>query len=102
MAKKWRCACYLRPTQQLTESYYLDKPIHLPKGTKVEVTAYYDNSANNAYNPDPTQEVRWGEQTFQEMMMGYFSVIVDEANAPVNAPRSRRASAALTTQPAVQ
>ena len=80
---------------QLT--YYLDKPIHLTKGTKVEVTAYFDNSANNAYNPDPTKEIHWGEQTFEEMMMGYFSVIVDEAHAPVNAPRSRRASAALTT-----
>jgi Copper type II ascorbate-dependent monooxygenase, C-terminal domain len=70
---------------QLT--YFLDKPIFMPKGTKVEVTAHYDNSANNANNPDPTQEVRWGEQTFQEMMMGYFSVVVDAKDAPVNARR---------------
>jgi copper type II ascorbate-dependent monooxygenase-like protein len=84
---------------QLT--YYLEKPMHLTKGTKVEVTAYFDNSANNAYNPDPTKEIHWGEQTFEEMMMGYFSVVVDEANAPVNAPRARRASTAALTSPAV-
>jgi Copper type II ascorbate-dependent monooxygenase, C-terminal domain len=76
---------------QLT--YYLDKPIHLPKGTKVEVTAYYDNSANNVNNPDPTKEVHWGEQTFEEMMMGYFSVVVDAANAPVNARRGAQSAA---------
>ncbi|SRR5579883_505478 len=60
---------------QLT--YWLDKPIHLPKGTKVELTAWYDNSANNPYNPDPSKEVHWGEQTTEEMMMGYFSYVVD-------------------------
>jgi hypothetical protein len=59
---------------QLT--YYLDKPIHLTKGTRVEVTAWYDNSANNPYNPDSTKEVHWGEQTWEEMMMGYFNVVV--------------------------
>jgi hypothetical protein len=74
---------------QLT--YYLDKPLHLPKGTKVEVTALYDNSANNPNNPDPTKEVHWGEQTWEEMMMGYFSVIVSPTDAPVNAPRARQA-----------
>jgi hypothetical protein len=61
---------------QLT--YFPAKPIHLPKGTKLEVTAYYDNSPNNPYNPDPTKEVHWGEQTWQEMMIGYFSVVVTD------------------------
>ncbi|MBZ5601668.1 MAG: cytochrome c [Acidobacteriia bacterium] len=60
---------------QLT--YWLDAPIHMPKGTKVELTAWYDNSANNPYNPDPTKEVHWGEQTTEEMMMGYFNYVVD-------------------------
>jgi hypothetical protein len=60
---------------QLT--YWLAQPIHLPKGTKVELTAVYDNSANNKYNPDPNKVVHWGEQTTEEMMMGYFSYIVD-------------------------
>ena len=71
---------------QLT--YYLEKPIHLPKGSKVEVTAWYDNSANNPFNPDPSKEVHWGEQTWEEMMMGYFSVAVDTSREP-DAGRAR-------------
>jgi hypothetical protein len=74
---------------QLT--YYLAEPIHLTKGTKVEVTAYYDNSANNPDNPDPTKEVHWGEQTWEEMMMGYFNVAVD-GNAEIPTGRGRRQS----------
>ncbi len=65
---------------QLT--YYLAKPMRLLKGTKIEVIAKFDNSAANPYNPDPTKEVHWGEQTFEEMMMGYFSVVVDADKAP--------------------
>ena len=61
---------------QLT--YYPAKPIHLPKGTKLEVTAWYDNSANNPNNPDPTKVVRWGEQTWEEMMIGYYSVVATD------------------------
>jgi len=73
---------------QLT--YYLDKPIHLTKGTKLEVTGWYDNSANNPFNPDPTKEVHWGEQTWEEMMMGYFNVAVDASQLPGAAARARQ------------
>jgi hypothetical protein len=59
---------------QLT--YWLETPIHMPKGTKMELTAWYDNSSNNPYNPDPNNEVHWGEQTTEEMMMGYFNYVV--------------------------
>jgi len=62
---------------QLT--YFLENPIHLTKGTKVQVIAHYDNSANNPGNPDPTQRVEWGERTTDEMLMGYFSVETDSA-----------------------
>ena len=48
----------------------------LPKGTIIECTAHYDNSANNKYNPDPTKEVHWGDQTWEEMMIGFFDVAV--------------------------
>jgi hypothetical protein len=75
---------------QLT--YYLEKPIFMPKGTKVEVTAHFDNSVNNPNNPDATKEIHWGEQTFEEMMMGYFSVVVDPKNAPEPNGRRRQAS----------
>jgi hypothetical protein len=48
--------------------------IVLPKGTKVECTAHYDNSPNNPHNPDATKAVKWGDQTWEEMMIGFFDV----------------------------
>jgi hypothetical protein len=59
---------------QLT--YYLGEQKLLPAGTTIECTAYYDNSPNNPYNPDPAKEVRYGEQTWEEMMFGFFDVAV--------------------------
>jgi hypothetical protein len=57
--------------------YELAQPKVLPKGTRIEVTAHFDNSTKNAYNPDPTQTVRWGDQTWEEMMIGFFTTLVD-------------------------
>ena len=54
-------------------SYQLAEPRQVPAGSKIEATAWYDNSPNNKYNPDPTQTVRWGDQTFNEMMIGFFN-----------------------------
>lgn len=51
--------------------YRLKEPIHLPRGTRVRATAWYDNSAANQANPDPTRTVKWGRQTDDEMMIGY-------------------------------
>jgi hypothetical protein len=60
--------------------YFLAEPLKVPAGTKVRVVAHFDNSADNPYNPDPTETVRWGEQTWEEMMMGgLFLSWVDEA-----------------------
>ena len=56
--------------------YRLDKPLMIPAGTKLECTAIYDNSPNNAKNPDPASEVRFGEQSREEMMMGFFDVVM--------------------------
>jgi peroxiredoxin/mono/diheme cytochrome c family protein len=56
-------------------SYILAMPKRLPKGTKLHCTAVFDNSANNLANPDPSDTVRWGDQTWEEMMIGYFSMI---------------------------
>ncbi|MBM3724808.1 MAG: thiol-disulfide isomerase [Acidobacteria bacterium] len=53
-------------------SYELAKPLTLPAGTRIECVAHFDNSPNNKYNPDPTKEVRWGDQTWEEMMIGFF------------------------------
>jgi hypothetical protein len=57
--------------------YELEKPIVLPKGTRIECTAHFDNSVNNPHNPDPAKEVKWGDQTWEEMMIGWFGVSVD-------------------------
>ena len=57
---------------QLT--YDLSEPRVLPKGTVVEATAWYDNSASNPANPDPTTVVHQGEQSWDEMLIGFFDI----------------------------
>jgi hypothetical protein len=57
--------------------YYPKAPIAVPKGTRIEAVAHYDNSTNNPGNPDPTREVRFGEQTWDEMMNAFFDFTVD-------------------------
>ena len=57
-------------------SYRLAEPLRLKAGTELQAVAWYDNSANNAHNPDPNAAVRWGEQTYDEMMIGFFDVAV--------------------------
>jgi hypothetical protein len=52
-------------------SYRFAEPVILPAGTQLTATAWYDNSQNNPANPDPTRTVRFGPQTFDEMMIGY-------------------------------
>jgi len=57
-------------------------PVVLPKGTRMECTAHFDNSPNNPLNPNPKVEVRWGDQSWEEMMIGWFGVIVDAKADP--------------------
>ncbi len=64
-------------------AYETAKPILLPKGTKIECTAHFDNSPNNAANPDATKEVRWGDQSWEEMMIGWFGVTIDAKSDPM-------------------
>ena len=59
---------------QLT--YRLASKKSLPKGTLIKCVAHYDNSSSNHRNPDPSKEVRWGQQTWDEMMLGYFDVTI--------------------------
>ena len=55
-------------------SFVLAEPMLIPKGTEMLCTAHYDNSADNLANPDPNKNVRWGEQTWDEMMIGWHDV----------------------------
>jgi hypothetical protein len=57
--------------------YWLAKPLMLPKGSKLHVSAHYDNSTANRANPDATATVRWGDQTWEEMMIGFFTYTVE-------------------------
>jgi hypothetical protein len=59
---------------QLT--YILKEPLRLPAGTRLEATGWFDNSSNNARNPDPSKTIRFGEQSWEEMMIGFFDVAV--------------------------
>ncbi len=55
-------------------SYRLDEPLVLPKGSRIRCVAHFDNSDRNLNNPDSTKTVRWGDQTWDEMMIGYFDI----------------------------
>ncbi len=57
-------------------SYRLAEPRFLKAGTKLQAVAWFDNSRGNPHNPDPEQTVRWGGQTYEEMMVGFFDVAV--------------------------
>jgi mono/diheme cytochrome c family protein len=58
-------------------NYILKEPKRLPKGSKLMVTGYFDNSAKNRFNPDPTKEVRYGEPTYDEMMLGFMDSVAE-------------------------
>jgi len=60
-------------------SYRLAHLRFLKAGTELQAVAWYDNSPSNPHNPDPGQAVRWGEQTYDEMMVGFFDVAVPAA-----------------------
>jgi hypothetical protein len=57
--------------------YQLETPRLLHRGDRLTWIGHFDNSANNPANPDPAAEVRWGEQSWQEMMIGFFDVVVE-------------------------
>jgi len=64
--------------------YVFKEPLKLPKGTKIHSTAWYDNSAANKANPDPSVDVHWGDQTWQEMQFTAFAFSFDP-QAPTTA-----------------
>ncbi|MEO7146159.1 MAG: thiol-disulfide isomerase, partial [Bryobacteraceae bacterium] len=77
---------------QLT--YELAQPKLLPQGTVIECTAHYDNSINNPLNPDATKEVRYGEQSWDEMMFGFFDVAIPMDEKPADLLRAPKKTAA--------
>jgi peroxiredoxin len=75
--------------------YRLSEPLVVPRGSKLVAHASYDNSPNNLANPDPKATVTWGDQSWEEMMIGYADVAfergtVDAANLAREVRRSSR------------
>jgi hypothetical protein len=62
-------------------SYILAESKLIPAGTKLLCTAHFDNSEDNLANPDPSKQVRWGEQTWEEMMIGWYDIAVPKQEA---------------------
>ncbi len=54
--------------------YILSRPLQIPAGSILQASAHFDNSSGNPSNPDPSQYVRFGPQSHDEMMIGYFEV----------------------------
>jgi mono/diheme cytochrome c family protein len=59
-------------------AYYYKQQKAIPKGTRIMVSGYFDNSTKNKYNPDPTKAVRYGEPTYDEMMIGWMDYTSDQ------------------------
>lgn len=70
--------------------YILAEPKLMPEGTQIKLTAYYDNSPDNLANPDPTKTVAWGDQTWEEMMVGTFSTSPQEQDLSQGPPAVKR------------
>lgn len=71
-------------------AYKLAEPKRMPAGTVIQCVAHYDNSAGNLANPDPSVTVRWGDQTWEEMMIGYFDIVPLAAKVTASEPTARR------------
>jgi hypothetical protein len=69
--------------------YVLDKPLLLRKGSRMFCSAVFDNSTDNPWNPDPNQTVYWGDQTWEEMMIGFYDYI-DLAPTQAGAPPEKK------------
>ncbi|HJQ70574.1 MAG TPA: DUF3471 domain-containing protein [Blastocatellia bacterium] len=68
--------------------YKLKKPLAVPRGTRIAVTAHFDNSSRNKYNPDASRPVRFGDTTNDEMLAGFVDYVVEK-------PRGERAVAKI-------
>ncbi len=57
--------------------YEFAKPVVLPVGTRVQGISHFDNSPNNPFNPDPTKEIVWGLQNWEEMSNCFLGLVID-------------------------
>ncbi|HUY35600.1 MAG TPA: redoxin domain-containing protein [Pirellulales bacterium] len=71
-------------------SYVLAEPKRMPEGTVIHCTGVFDNSSDNPMNPDPAAAVTWGDQTWQEMMIGTFEVVRKDQDFTLGLPQVRK------------
>ncbi|MCA9161443.1 MAG: redoxin domain-containing protein [Planctomycetales bacterium] len=71
-------------------SYILENPKLMRSGDRMYCEAWYDNSEDNLANPNPTKEVRWGDQSWDEMMIGYFDMVLADQDLQAPATTSSR------------
>lgn len=70
-------------------TYTLEEPIAIPEGTVMEAIAHYDNSADNPDNPDPTKTITFGEETNDEMMIGFVDYVAADGRSPETRDETR-------------
>ena len=76
--------------------YEMAKPVLLPKGTRLETTTHYDNSANNPYNPNPKIDVAYGPQSTDEMAVSFIGLTMDIGADPAQLLRRQRKAPAVS------
>jgi peroxiredoxin/mono/diheme cytochrome c family protein len=72
--------------------YALAEPLRVPEGTVLHCVAHFDNSVMNLSNPDPKVEVRFGEQTWNEMLVGYFDLALADQDLRLGLPKAKALS----------
>ena len=65
--------------------YHFAEPLYVPKGTRIDCVGEWDNSADNPNNPDPTRDVTFGNESFDEMLIGFVDYIVADGVRPISA-----------------
>jgi hypothetical protein len=72
--------------------YYLTDQKVLPAGTRLHCVAHFDNSVNNPANPDASKAVSWGDQSWEEMMIGFFDVAVAPGKDPMELFKEKKSA----------
>ena len=70
-------------------TYIFAEPLLMREGTKLDCVAWYDNSEKNLANPDPTKTVTWGDQTWEEMFVAQFEVVLEDQDLRLGRPDVR-------------
>jgi thiol-disulfide isomerase/thioredoxin len=68
-------------------TYVFAEPLRMREGSMLQCVATYDNSENNPANPDPAKSVKWGDQTWEEMLVAQFEAVLDDQDLRLGGPK---------------